>query len=239
MRMKNKTKDKKDKNSKSNRPKSDIGLPDDPLTQGQQILSKSTIVAHAAANNNVTVSVNGKTKEMPWHIAPTQSLSQPNFDKLTLGDFERVTNLGRGGYARVYLVRLKKEPNKTYALKCVIKKRVVDANQRRHVQSEREILLKCRCEFVMQLYRTFRCSKYVYAFGWVNRSNFLSYEIYKCNAIIILFKESTDTSPSLSFPNRSLPRWRTIHVNENSWSLFRKFRSLFSCLRDGGFRLFA
>lgn len=53
-------------------------------------------------------------KELPWHIAPTQSLSQPNFDQLTLGDFERVANLGRGGYARVYLVRLKKEPNKTY-----------------------------------------------------------------------------------------------------------------------------
>ena len=65
-------------------------------------------------SNYVTQKVN--IKELPWHIAPTQSLSQPNFDKLTLGDFERVTNLGRGGYARVYLVRLKKEPNKTYAL---------------------------------------------------------------------------------------------------------------------------
>lgn len=48
------------------------------------------------------------------------------------------------------------------ALKCVTKQKVIDANQRRHVKSERDIQMKCDFRFIVKLYRTFRDMKFVY-----------------------------------------------------------------------------
>jgi len=86
----------------------------------------------------------------------------PDFEKLSLSDLDKVGMLGRGGYAKVRLVRLKQDKTRTYALKCVIKQKVIDANQRRHVKSERDIQMKCDFRFIVKLYRTFRDMKFVY-----------------------------------------------------------------------------
>ena len=82
------------------------------------------------------------------------------FSSLSLSDFTRIATLGRGGYAKVHLVKLNACVNATYALKCVIKQKVLDANQKRHVRAERDILLTCNSQFIVKLFRTFRDTKY-------------------------------------------------------------------------------
>lgn len=81
---------------------------------------------------------------------------------VTLKDFERVDTLGMGGFGRVELVQLRGDKHKTFAIKCLRKKHIVDTRQQEHIFSEKQIMLKGRCPFIARLYKTFRCSKYLY-----------------------------------------------------------------------------
>lgn len=84
------------------------------------------------------------------------------FADVVLSDLVRVETLGMGGFGRVELVQLKKDPSKTFALKCLRKKHIVDTRQQEHIFSEKKIMLKGRCPFIARLYKTFRCNKYLY-----------------------------------------------------------------------------
>lgn len=84
------------------------------------------------------------------------------FLSLHLSELQRVGTLGMGGFGRVELVQLKSDPNKSYALKCLRKKHIVDTRQQEHIFSERKIMMQSRCAFITRLYKTFRCSKYMY-----------------------------------------------------------------------------
>ena len=75
---------------------------------------------------------------------------------------EVITTLGVGGFGRVALVNLSKEKGKTFALKCLKKKHIVDTQQQEHVYSEKKIMMNCRQQFIARLYRTFKDRKYVY-----------------------------------------------------------------------------
>eukprot|EP00731_Ephydatia_muelleri_P017621 Em0010g719a len=81
---------------------------------------------------------------------------------VTLDDLTRVETLGMGGFGRVELVQLKSDPTKTFALKCLKKKHIVDTRQQEHIFSEKKIMLQGRSPFVARLYKTFRCNKYLY-----------------------------------------------------------------------------
>ena len=45
-------------------------------------------------------------------------------------------------------VQLRKDPQKTFALKCLRKKHIVDTRQQEHIFSEKQIMLKGRCPFI-------------------------------------------------------------------------------------------
>ena len=45
-------------------------------------------------------------------------------------------------------VQLRKDPSKTFALKCLRKKHIVDTRQQEHIFSEKKIMLKGRCPFI-------------------------------------------------------------------------------------------
>jgi len=84
------------------------------------------------------------------------------FEDLTLDKLEVIATLGVGGFGRVALVNLSKEKGKTFALKCLKKKHIVDTQQQEHVYSEKKIMMNCRHQFIARLYRTFKDRKYVY-----------------------------------------------------------------------------
>ena len=82
------------------------------------------------------------------------SLNLTEFEGLGLNDLEILATLGVGGFGRVELVQLssaKKLGNgapKTFALKCLKKKHIVDTQQQEHVYSEKKIMMNCKHQFI-------------------------------------------------------------------------------------------
>lgn len=83
-------------------------------------------------------------------------------EPIHLSDLEIIATLGLGGFGRVELVINKKDPTKSYALKCMKKQYIVEMKQQEHVLSEKKILAECRSPFICRLHATFRDNKYVY-----------------------------------------------------------------------------
>ncbi|XP_006821792.2 cGMP-dependent protein kinase egl-4-like, partial [Saccoglossus kowalevskii] len=70
------------------------------------------------------------------------------FAGLQLEDLEIVATLGMGGFGRVELVQLSGETKKTYALKCLKKKHIVDTRQQDHIFSEKKIMMEANSYFI-------------------------------------------------------------------------------------------
>ena len=84
------------------------------------------------------------------------------FAKLTLDSFDTKGILGVGGFGRVDLVELKDDKEKTFALKCLRKKHIVETRQQEHIFNEKRIMMEVRSPYIARLYRTFRDSRYLY-----------------------------------------------------------------------------
>ncbi|KAM6986884.1 cGMP-dependent protein kinase 1-like [Aplochiton taeniatus] len=84
------------------------------------------------------------------------------FSSLSLSDFHMVCVLGMGGFSRVELVQLKSDPSRSYAMKVLKKRHILDTSQQGHILSERRIMMEAHSPFTVRLYRTFKDSKYLY-----------------------------------------------------------------------------
>ncbi|VDD76191.1 unnamed protein product [Mesocestoides corti] len=84
------------------------------------------------------------------------------FKNLLLQDFSVVATLGVGGFGRVELVKFKKDPSRTFALKQLKKHYIVLTKQEEHVMNERTILKSCDSDFIVKLYKTFKNKKYLF-----------------------------------------------------------------------------
>ncbi|KAL3877806.1 hypothetical protein ACJMK2_035453 [Sinanodonta woodiana] len=59
-------------------------------------------------------------------------------------------------------VQLSADRSKTFALKCLKKKHIVDTRQQEHIFSEKKIMMECRSVFITRLFKTFKDRKFVY-----------------------------------------------------------------------------
>ncbi|CAM4725505.1 unnamed protein product [Leuciscus chuanchicus] len=84
------------------------------------------------------------------------------FSNLNLSDFNIIDTLGVGGFGRVELVQLKSDEVKTFAMKILKKRHIVDTRQQEHIRSEKLIMQEAHSDFIVRLYRTFKDSKYLY-----------------------------------------------------------------------------
>ncbi|XP_007895192.1 cGMP-dependent protein kinase 1 isoform X4 [Callorhinchus milii] len=84
------------------------------------------------------------------------------FANLKLADFNIIDTLGVGGFGRVELVQMKSEESKTFAMKILKKRHIVDTRQQEHIRSEKQIMQEAHSDFIVRLYRTFKDSKYLY-----------------------------------------------------------------------------
>nr|XP_012147410.1 PREDICTED: cGMP-dependent protein kinase, isozyme 1-like isoform X2 [Megachile rotundata] len=84
------------------------------------------------------------------------------YSNVTLADLETRGTLGVGGFGRVELVTLKSDCEKSFALKMLKKKVMVEQQQQEHVLNEKHIMQACDSPFICKLYQTFKDSKYVY-----------------------------------------------------------------------------
>jgi len=80
----------------------------------------------------------------------------------TFDDMEMLRPIGAGGFGIVKLVKIKGIEDRSYALKCIQKQRVVQYKQQRHILDEKNILMSLESPFIVGLYRTFKDQKYVY-----------------------------------------------------------------------------
>ncbi|XP_029921115.1 cGMP-dependent protein kinase 1-like isoform X2 [Myripristis murdjan] len=84
------------------------------------------------------------------------------FSSVSLSDFNVICTLGVGGFSRVELVHLKSDPSRSFAMKVLTKRHILDTSQQGHILSERRIMMEAHSPFTVRLYRTFRDSKYLY-----------------------------------------------------------------------------
>lgn len=84
------------------------------------------------------------------------------YGNLKLSDLETRGTLGVGGFGRVELVVPKHMPDKSFALKLLKKKAMVDQQQQEHVLNEKCIMQACSSPFICKLYQTYKDRKYVY-----------------------------------------------------------------------------
>ncbi|XP_029921122.1 cGMP-dependent protein kinase 1-like isoform X8 [Myripristis murdjan] len=90
------------------------------------------------------------------------------FSSVSLSDFNVICTLGVGGFSRVELVKyvqyvhLKSDPSRSFAMKVLTKRHILDTSQQGHILSERRIMMEAHSPFTVRLYRTFRDSKYLY-----------------------------------------------------------------------------
>ncbi|KAK0133444.1 cGMP-dependent protein kinase 1 [Merluccius polli] len=84
------------------------------------------------------------------------------FSSVSLNDFNVICTLGMGGYSRVELVQLKSDNSRSFAMKVLKKRHILDTSQQDHILSERRIMMEAHSPFTVRLYRTFRDSKYLY-----------------------------------------------------------------------------
>jgi cGMP-dependent protein kinase 1 len=69
---------------------------------------------------------------------------------LKLSDLSVVATLGVGGFGRVELVQMVKDPTKSFALKTMKKHHIVETRQQEHIQSEKRILEESNSDFIVK-----------------------------------------------------------------------------------------
>ncbi|XP_051541562.1 cGMP-dependent protein kinase 1-like isoform X2 [Myxocyprinus asiaticus] len=84
------------------------------------------------------------------------------FSSMSLNDFRVICTLGVGGFSRVELVQLKNDHSRSFAMKVLKKRHILDMSQQGHILSERRIMMEAHSPFTVRLYRTFRDSKCLY-----------------------------------------------------------------------------
>jgi len=94
--------------------------------------------------------------------SPEPAPQVSEYANLKYEDLKFIATLGMGGFGRVELVCSRHDKSKSFALKCLKKKHIVDTKQQDHIVSEKNLLLECKSLFVTRLYRTYKDKKYVY-----------------------------------------------------------------------------
>uniref|UniRef100_K3X7Z9 cGMP-dependent protein kinase n=1 Tax=Globisporangium ultimum (strain ATCC 200006 / CBS 805.95 / DAOM BR144) TaxID=431595 RepID=K3X7Z9_GLOUD len=83
------------------------------------------------------------------------------FMSIPKDELEILQTLGRGAFGRVKLVR-HAGSNSAYALKCLVKSRIVENNLKEHVLNEKRVMLALDHPFILKLYSTYKDKKYLY-----------------------------------------------------------------------------
>lgn len=96
-----------------------------------------------------------------------------------LSDFELVKVVGRGGFGRVWQVRFPASDT-THALKQISKARVLAKNSVAAVMNERQLLVKIRHDFIVNLHYAFQDLEYLYLVMDLKLGGDLRYHLGKC-----------------------------------------------------------
>jgi Protein kinase domain len=82
--------------------------------------------------------------------------------QLTLDDYYLIRRVGKGGFATVFLVRLKGATGRYYALKAMKKAEVVRLRQEKQIMNEKNILMELKHWLLVELYHTFQTPSHLF-----------------------------------------------------------------------------
>uniref|UniRef100_A0A158PRC8 cGMP-dependent protein kinase n=1 Tax=Brugia pahangi TaxID=6280 RepID=A0A158PRC8_BRUPA len=115
-----------------------------------------------ALNRDYGDSQRRATVVVPEPPSPKKTAQEKEFADLQLRNLKRIVTLGVGGFGRVELVCISGDKMRTFALKALKKKHIVDTRQQEHIFAERNIMMETHSDWIVRLYTTFRDAKYVY-----------------------------------------------------------------------------
>lgn len=87
-------------------------------------------------------------QEQPSPTKDVRELSE--FAQLQLRQLKRIATLGVGGFGRVELVCIGGDKSRTFALKALKKKHIVDTRQQEHIFAERNIMMETRNDWIVR-----------------------------------------------------------------------------------------
>ena len=119
----------------------------------------------------------------------TESDSQPLDIKVTYSDFEPIKLLGRGSFGEVLLVRLKAN-KKVYAMKILNKKILKLKKQQAHTKTERDLMVKINCPFIVNIKSAFQDASKLYIVSEFMQGGDMFYHMHD-GQIIIFSNEKT------------------------------------------------
>ena len=99
-------------------------------------------------NNNITINASGNETQGDFDF-------QNSIFKLSYSDFEPLKLIGRGSFGQVLLVRLKAN-KKLYAMKILDKKTLKQRKQQIHTKTERDLMVKINCPFIVNIKSAFQ-----------------------------------------------------------------------------------
>ena len=112
------------------------------------LISSENEIKKIPQNQNFTI--NTSTNETIGEYDFQNSIS-----KLSYKDFEPLKLLGRGSFGEVFLVRLKAN-KKLYAMKVLDKKSLKQKKQQIHTRTERDLMVKINCPFIVNIKSAFQ-----------------------------------------------------------------------------------
>ena len=81
--------------------------------------------------------------------------------KASIDDYTFNSVIGKGTYAKVYLVTRKKD-EQLFALKVLRKKYIIEKSQEQHIMTEKQILADLSHPFLVKLHSSFQDQKKLY-----------------------------------------------------------------------------
>merc|ERR1712154_268424 len=85
----------------------------------------------------------------------------PKKKKMSKKDFGVVRVIGKGGYGEVRVARNKND-NRVYAMKTLLKKKMIEKKQQKHVRTERDLMVNVDHWLLVRLYWSFQDDTYLY-----------------------------------------------------------------------------
>jgi hypothetical protein len=82
--------------------------------------------------------------------------------EFSIDDFTVLRKVGKGGFAKVFLVRQKKSSQKYYAMKCIKKEDIIRLKQEKQILNEKNILTKFKHPFIVDLFHTFQTRTHLF-----------------------------------------------------------------------------
>lgn len=115
--------------------------------EGATLMDESSLFKRIQENAKKREKMKANTK-----VVFTKNISE---NKATLEDFEILKVLGRGAFGKVMLVQ-KKDTKQVFALKSMHKEEIIDKDQIEHTKTERFVLEKSKCPFLVSLEYAFQ-----------------------------------------------------------------------------------